>query len=142
MKGKKGKVLFLLALIFSLFLMSGSVQAATKKGWVQTGTHYVYYNDAGRLAIGWHTIDGHDYYFRIKAQGKAPIGSRVTGFYKIGSSTFFFNKDGELHPAGKPSTETTIFSGKMEGLVFAVECIRDFARQIPITIFCFRKMER
>ena len=38
MKGKKGKVLFLLALIFSLFLISGSVQAATKKGWVQTGT--------------------------------------------------------------------------------------------------------
>lgn len=101
MKGKKGKVLFLLALIFSLFLMSGSVQAATKKGWVQTGTHYVYYNDAGRLAIGWHTIDGHDYYFRIKAQGKAPIGSRVTGFYKIGSSTFFFNKDGELQTGWK-----------------------------------------
>lgn len=86
----------LLALICSLFLMAGSAQAAAKKGWVKTDNYYRYYNDFGRIAIGWHTIEGKNYYFRTSVQGKAPIGSRVTGFYKIGSYTYYFDKNGCL----------------------------------------------
>ena len=95
-KGKTRKVFVLFALICSLFLMTGSAQAATKRGWVKVDNYYRYYNNFGRIAIGWHTIDGKDYYFRTTVQGKAPIGSRVTGFYKVGSYTYYFDKYGRL----------------------------------------------
>jgi len=125
MKEKKKRIILLFALICSVILMAGSAQAAAKKGWVHEGKYYRYYNSAGRMAIGWHTVNGADYYFRTSRDGNAPIGSRVTGFYKVGSYTYYFNQKGQLQTgwktlngknyyfqkSGKPGTKGKMFIG-------------------------------
>lgn len=70
--------------------------AAKKKGWKKSGKYRYYYTASGRKVTGWLKISGKYYYFRRKAEGKAPKGSMVTGFSTIGTKTFYFSKKGIL----------------------------------------------
>lgn len=71
-------------------------QSKPRAGWNKVGNYKVYYNANGRLITGWKKINGKIYYFRKKAKGDAPVGSRLTGFQVIGKRTFYFNEIGVL----------------------------------------------
>ena len=71
------------------------------QGWVQTksGLKY-YYESKGKLARGWKTIDGKEYYFRESADDDfsdpKPVASMATGYMRVPgySGGFLFADDG------------------------------------------------
>lgn len=95
----KKKVRFLLALaLFALVLCVRPMPAlaANASGLtLKTVGSYLYcYNANGRAQTGWKQIDGKWYYFRKKAEGRAPAGSALVGFQKMDGHTYYFTRKG------------------------------------------------
>lgn len=94
----------LLVSVFCLMIAAcmGALTAAAAEdeehapGWDRRGAYYTYYDADGELTTGWKKINGKVYYLRPEAEGKAPAGSRVTGFYKVGKNTFYFSGKGVM----------------------------------------------
>lgn len=74
---------------------------AKKAGWLSSGGYRYYFRTAKKMVTGWRKISGKIYYFRTAAEGTAPQGSMVTGFYTVGDRTFYFSKTGKLQTGWK-----------------------------------------
>lgn len=74
---------------------------AKKAGWLKDGAYRYYFRTAKKMVTGWRKIDGKIYYFRTQAEGTAPRGSMVTGFYTVSDRTFYFSKSGKLQTGWK-----------------------------------------
>ena len=64
MKVKKSGLMFAFFFVVSMLLISMTAAAAEKKGWTDENGYTYYYNADGKKYVGFHTIDGKEYYFR------------------------------------------------------------------------------
>lgn len=104
---------FLLILAVSSIMMTASAaktdETSVTTGWSKSGSWYTYYSKSGKMLTGWRKINGKVYYFRKKAEEKAPLGSRVTGFYTIGEKTYYFSSKGVLQTGWKKIGKKTYY---------------------------------
>lgn len=80
---------------------TSTASTAKKKGWQTSGKYKLYYTTSGKLVTGWKKIGKNIYYFRKAADGNAPKGSMVTGFYSIGTKKYYFSGKGILQTGWK-----------------------------------------
>lgn len=87
-KRKMGISILLVFLLCAV--MSVTAFAARKKGWVQEGEKWYYYNDKGQKQKGWLELGGKRYYLR------KTTGERATGTFQLGGVFYSFNSKGVL----------------------------------------------
>ncbi len=81
-------------MVLGIFMCVQSASAASAKGWQTVDGYTYYYKSGGTVKTGWLKLDGNTYYLRKSAEGDAPKGSMVTGFYRLNGVTYYFNSQG------------------------------------------------
>ncbi|MCD8336142.1 MAG: N-acetylmuramoyl-L-alanine amidase [Lachnospiraceae bacterium] len=95
MKNLRKLVLLAAMMVLGAFICVQSASAKTLTGWQTIDGYTYYYETDGTVATGWLKVNNKRYYLRKKAEGDAPKGSMVTGFYTMNNGrTYYFDENG------------------------------------------------
>ena len=67
-----------------------------KNTWYSIGHRMYYFDAAGHMVTGWLKLDGNTYYLKNSGEIKTGRGARQSGWLQIGSSYYWFDKNGVM----------------------------------------------
>ena len=67
-----------------------------KNTWYSIGHRMYYFDEAGHMVTGWLKQDGNTYYLKNSGEIKTGRGARQSGWLQIGSSSYWFDKNGVM----------------------------------------------
>ena len=67
-----------------------------KNTWYSIGHRMYYFDEAGHMVTGWLKLDGKTYYLKNSGEIKTGRGVRQSGWIQIGSSFYWFGRDGVM----------------------------------------------